>query len=589
MHTLRRGFTTFLVFLLAALFLPSATANEGRIELYKDHTDGFYVLTDSGKPVVKVANGLRSTLYDPNSVVFVIGESTYGTDYNFTSLDRNGAEGYYTASWDAEHYFEPGWNAPGFRDNGFTSIRIEFTEATGPAPFALFGNDPLNDDDEFATEPFLADGRYYVEPGATLPILGHAHAHWYFEHAGTYTMTGYAVGVKSDGTEVRSEPFTEMFRVEKNSNDTRPDLPSLPLGTPAPDHQPEPTPTDNPSFPAAPDPTAVPSTDPTKAPSPEPTQAPTLSTDPVTIHAGHVDLFNVSAEGGLLQLAAKDGTGKGYVMRTPESVTMAIAETAYTELPASRAEQLAPAGYFISENGTSQDTLPFMGWDTSAVAPDFSSINLEFLDVTGPGDIFMFSVSPFAGMTSPFSDGEYQLKKGSIINQGFPSHVHTNWLFTKAGTYTVTVKASGVPSDGGQAVESNRGTYTFVVGKQAQEAPSGTDEAPENSASPVPTAEATNPVSSRGQEPATLTSGSQTHKSSQASAQQVSSLPHLAANSSSQLKTSGGMNQQEQPVPLRSGASVLAATGAPGLVSLLMLATLLSLGGLTIFTLRRAR
>ncbi|MBM7052019.1 choice-of-anchor M domain-containing protein [Rothia sp. ZJ1223] len=474
MRSLRRSLVALLTLLLATLYLPLTQASEPRTEISKGHTDSFYVVTDSGTPVVKVANGIRNDLYDPNSVFFLIDNSTYGTDYNFKNLSRSSAEGYYTASFNANGYFEPGWSAPGFADNGFESIRIEFTSVTGPSPVALFGNDPLSEDDEYAILPVLADGKYYIEPGTSLPILGHTHAHWYFERAGTYTLTGHAVGVTQDGQELRSEPFTEIFKVEKNAQDARQDLPSSsPSEDPVPS-PPTPHPTES-SSPSDPPNTMDDSAQP---------QPHTLVTEPRVISNGHIDLFNVTARGSMLELAVKDDTGSGISYRTPESVKVKIDKSALTELPASRAQQLASKGYFISENGTSQRTLPFMGWDTSAVAPEYSAIDFKFLEVTGPGRILLFQTSLFSGLTSPFTHGGYEMMSGSVIHQNLPSHVHTNWLFTEPGVYTVKVRAQGTPVGGGPAITSNTGIYTFEVGSEVTSATASED--PEGTSMEVP-------------------------------------------------------------------------------------------------------
>ena len=73
-------------------------------------------------------------------------------------------------------------------------------------------------------------------------------------------------------------------------------------------------------------------------------------------------------------------------------------------------------------------------------------------------------------MISPFTSGTFELTEGSVIHQATPSHVHTNWLFTDPGVYTMRVKASGTPVKGGATVESNTATYTFIVGDAAHDA-----------------------------------------------------------------------------------------------------------------------
>ncbi|MDY6051744.1 MAG: choice-of-anchor M domain-containing protein [Rothia sp. (in: high G+C Gram-positive bacteria)] len=600
MQTIRRGVTALLAILLAALYLPFAHAEDSRFEISSGHTDGFYVSTDTGTPVVKVANGLGNTLYDPNSVYFAINSSTYGTNYEFSSLDRSSSEGYYTASWEASHYFEPGWSAPGYRDNGFSSVRIDFTEVTGPAPFAVLGNDPMDEEDEFATVPFLSDGKYYLEAGTSLPILGHTHAHWFFEHSGTYTLTGHAVAVTADGREVESAPFTEVFQVEKHEDDTRADLPVITLGTPAeehdhghehdhdhesiPGHEHEHEHESNPGHEHDHEHESTPGHEHEHEDGHDHGHEHDHGhgqplTDPTTISAGHVDLFNVSAEDGTLQLALNDGTSGHHVLRAPESVTMVIGPSALTSLPASRAQKLAPTGYLISENGTEQETLPFMGWDTSAVAPDFEAIDLKVLEVTGPGSIFMFKVSPFQGMTSPFTNGDYRVAEGSVLHQANPGHAHTNWLFTEAGTYTLKIQASGTPHDGDSPVTSNISTYTFTVGETAS-APESQEPQPEQEEAKAPLASPSAEASPSAAEPVAT------------DATTVASAPSAAEsaaqdNQQGQNIQQGQKNEQAQGKAAASpAASALAHTGS-NLTILLVLGALLSLGGIVTVLVRR--
>lgn len=104
--------------------------------LRKDHTDVFYITTDTGAPVVRVDNGLHSRMCDPSKVEFQIQSDTYGR-YKLTGLSELPLEGYYTGNEDADEWFEPGWNAPGFKNNGFDALRVDFTAITGPGKVYL--------------------------------------------------------------------------------------------------------------------------------------------------------------------------------------------------------------------------------------------------------------------------------------------------------------------------------------------------------------------------------------------------------------------------------------------------------------------
>ncbi|MDX7193462.1 choice-of-anchor M domain-containing protein, partial [Klebsiella pneumoniae] len=114
-----------------------------------------------------------------------------------------------------------GWNAPGFTKNGFDALRVDFTSITGPGKMYLVGNSPEADENgKLGT--FLAGDTYQVVKGASLPIKGHQHAHWFFTRAGKYTMSGVAVGKKIDGKEVAAQPFTLSWEVLKSDDDKRP-------------------------------------------------------------------------------------------------------------------------------------------------------------------------------------------------------------------------------------------------------------------------------------------------------------------------------------------------------------------------------
>ena len=122
---------------IASLFAPMSWATDAKVVLSKNHTDAFYITTDSGVPVVKVANGLHSRMYEPNEVEFQIQSDTYGRQYRLTGLSESLLEGYYTGSENTAEWFEPGWNAPGFTKNGFDALRVDFTSITGPGKMYL--------------------------------------------------------------------------------------------------------------------------------------------------------------------------------------------------------------------------------------------------------------------------------------------------------------------------------------------------------------------------------------------------------------------------------------------------------------------
>lgn len=351
-----------------------------------------------------------------------------------------------TGSENTAEWFEPGWNAPGFTKNGFDALRVDFTAITGPGKMYLLGNSPEADENA-KLGTFLADDTYQVVKGASLPIKGHQHAHWFFTHAGKYTMSGVVVGAKTDGDKVSSQPFTMSWDVLKSDDDKRPD-PSDDSGEPS----------------------AGPSHDPLEEPSgaPHDAAAPKIDDTKVKIAQGHLDVFTGIARNRKLTMVIKDDHSGKAIYRKPEAVTLRIGKNAYRKLPQSMHDRFGPEGYLLAQNGDNQQEVLFPGWDTYGVTPDFGAVDLEFVDVKGSGKVYMF-LQGIGKLCSPLASGSWVLASGESISQKKPGHVHTNWLFEKPGTYTMKVRLKGVPvtATDGKAVVSEPVTYTWVVGDRS--------------------------------------------------------------------------------------------------------------------------
>ena len=435
-----------LMTLIASVFAPMSWARDAKVVLSKNHTDVFYITTDTGVPVVKVANGLHSRMYDPNDVEFQIQSDTYGKQYKLTGLSESPLESYYTGSENTAEWFEPGWNAPGFTKNGFDALRVDFTSITGPGKMYLVGNSPEADENgKLGT--FLAGDTYQVVKGASLPIKGHQHAHWFFTRAGTYTMSGVAVGKKIDGKEVSSQPFTLSWEVLKSDDDKR-----------------------SGAFDGSGEPSAGPSHDPSEEPSggSHDVATPKIDDTKVEIAQGHLDVFAGIARNRKLSMTIKDDRSGQAIYRAPEAETLRVGENAYRKLPQSMHDRFAPEGYLLAQNGDNQQEALFPGWDTYGVVPDFGAVDLEFVDVKGPGKVYMF-MQGIGKLRSPLASGSWVLASGESISQKKPGHVHTNWLFGKPGTYTMKVRLKGVPvkATDGKAVVSEPVKYTWVVGDRS--------------------------------------------------------------------------------------------------------------------------
>ena len=194
---------------------------------------------------------------------------------------------------------------------------------------------------------------------------------------------------------------------------------------------------------------------------------------------GHIDAFNVTADGGELTLDLKEDATGTHVRRAPEDVELVVGKDAYTDRTA-EVPEIGKAGYLLPQ--TQRSDLIWPGWDTQG-ARDVGAIDLEFVEVTGPGEVYLFQTGSFGSLDAVLEGGATRLESGAVIAQEEPAHVHANWLFTAPGTYQMRVVAEG----GGSS--SNEATYTWVVGDgeaaPAAPAQATTSEASATSAAPA--------------------------------------------------------------------------------------------------------
>lgn len=252
------------------------------------------------------------------------------------------------------------------------------------------------------------------------------------------------------------------------------------------------------------------------------------------LEQGHIDAFNVTADGGQLTLDLKEDATGSHVRRLPEDVKLVVRQDAYTERTVEIPE-IGKTGYLLPQ--TQRSELIWPGWDTQG-ARDVGAIELEFVEVTGPGEVYLFQTGSFGSLDPVLNGGSTRLETGSVIAQEEPAHVHANWLFTEPGTYQMRVVATG----GG--VRSNEATYTWIVG-DGEAAPMVKVEAPTEAPaaqSKAVTSAAPQAVSSRAAQ-----SGTATKKAAQ---QQPEKQPQKPAHQAA---------LQEQPAEERPDA--LAETG----------------------------
>ena len=194
-----------------------------------------------------------------------------------------------------------------------------------------------------------------------------------------------------------------------------------------------------------------------------------------TLDRGHADIFDLTsdASGALTLRIKEDATGSG-VMREPEQTLLAVKKSTLTQIPASvsQATGAPTAAYLLGQSGDNQATVLWPGWDTLGVTAGGYDAARFHISYTGPenGRIYAFTSSFTEGTKAVTNDGSFDLApEGDDIDQPYAAHKHVNWLFTRAGRYTLTVQASAwTPGNTGaaNAVAPAR-TYTIDVADEA--------------------------------------------------------------------------------------------------------------------------
>ncbi|EWC97541.1 putative ABC transporter-associated repeat protein [Actinomyces sp. ICM54] len=194
-----------------------------------------------------------------------------------------------------------------------------------------------------------------------------------------------------------------------------------------------------------------------------------------TLDRGHADIFDLTSDtSGALTLRIKeDATGSG-VMREPEQTLLAVNKSTLTQIPASvsQATGAPAAAYLLGQSGDNQATVLWPGWDTLGVTAGGYDAARFHISYTGPenGRIYAFTSSFTEGTKAVTNDGSFDLApEGDDIDQPYAAHKHVNWLFTRAGRYTLTVQASAwTPgATGAASAQSAARTYTIDVADEA--------------------------------------------------------------------------------------------------------------------------
>jgi putative ABC transporter-associated repeat protein len=197
---------------------------------------------------------------------------------------------------------------------------------------------------------------------------------------------------------------------------------------------------------------------------------------------GHVDGFETTydADAGTLLLSVRDDTriyDAEPVFRAPESTTFAYEDPrSEVTLPAAEGswaflgEYGGATAWLGSQTGSEQDHAPWVGWSTERLLDSLAGTGITpaagqpvSLDVVvdGPGDVFTFQNDSFGQPVNRYLDTT--TSDGGTIPVAASAHVHTNWVFTAEGDYTLTVRPSLATADGG-TVTGDLATYHVRVG-----------------------------------------------------------------------------------------------------------------------------
>ena len=188
-----------------------------------------------------------------------------------------------------------------------------------------------------------------------------------------------------------------------------------------------------------------------------------------TLDRGHADIFDLTsdASGALTLRIKEDATGSG-VMREPEQTLLAVNKSTLTQIPASvsQATGAPAAAYLLGQSGDNQATVLWPGWDTLGVAAGGYDAARFHISYTGPADgrIYAFTSSLTEGTKAVTNDGSFDLApEGDDIDQPYAAHKHVNWLFTRAGRYTLTVQASAWTSGNTGAANAQSAAHTYTI------------------------------------------------------------------------------------------------------------------------------
>lgn len=191
---------------------------------------------------------------------------------------------------------------------------------------------------------------------------------------------------------------------------------------------------------------------------PPPTAPPQDCRPAVTLEHGHIDAFTVSVGNGMAALQILEDVTGYRVLREPESVLLRVKESAYSSIPGLPG---GPAGYVLPL--TQDPNLIWPGWDTNrTTVSGYTDVRINVTGVSGPGQVFLYSRTPFGALTTIPGLAGYTLP--GTIHESTPAHTHAQWVFTQPGVYVLTAHAIATNPGTGASLATSTHTYVFQVG-----------------------------------------------------------------------------------------------------------------------------
>ncbi|MFC6017733.1 choice-of-anchor M domain-containing protein [Plantactinospora solaniradicis] len=196
-----------------------------------------------------------------------------------------------------------------------------------------------------------------------------------------------------------------------------------------------------------------------------PAQAQVATASRLVLAAGHVDVVDVEYEDGVLEIGVHDETVDPGVEREPDDVLFKVKREARTTVPTD------PAFGFLGAPGAPVWILP-EAQDESLLWPGLSSeeleagvfsgdaVTLSVVRVVGPGQLAVYTENAVGQPNLLIDSGD---GTPDTIGLNVGGHLHANWAFDQAGTYTVKVKAIATLAASGQRVSSETVNLRFVV------------------------------------------------------------------------------------------------------------------------------